>query len=237
MARYECVRLSSDIANKSRIIKFENALNQNLVDYLQENAWDDDTTSANAVYVVLDRNFDSEIVMYFALKSGMFSSPFSADIYEILDKLDQDVWDEMPANKVEALKYLKSFIEAAETNSEVNKVADTKPGVELSQFCINLAYRKKMQDLGINTKGIGAYIFHSEIYPIVQLVKEYVGCQFLYLFAADSSDNGTLIKYYRDMLGFSTLDDYDRKLTDDKEVIPIMPYYDYQCKFMFMPLC
>lgn len=93
-----------------------------------------------------------------------------------------------------------------------------------------------MMAQGINTKGIGAYIFHSEIYPIVQLVKEYVGCQFLYLFAADSSVDNSLIRYYRDVLGFSTLDDYDKRITNDQEVIPIMPYYDYQCKFMFMPL-
>lgn len=236
MARYECVRLTSDNANKDRILNFENSLNPNLEEYLKQYAWDDDITSANAVYVVLDNEMDKDIVMYFALKSGMFSSPFSSDIYELLDKMDEDTWEDMPENKAEALKYLSSFIEAAENNNEINKVADTKPGVELSQFCINLAYRKKMQDIGIDTKGIGAYIFHSEIYPIVQLVKEYVGCQFLYLFAADSSADGALISYYRDVLGFSTLDDYDKKITNDQEVIPIMPYYDYQCKFMFMPL-
>lgn len=236
MARYECVRLTSDEANKERILNFENQLNLNLVEYLKEDAWEDDVTSANAVYIVMDTENNKDIVMYFALKSGMFSSPFSPDIYELLDNLDEDVWSEMPGNKTDALKYLKSFIEAAENNSEINKVADTNPGVELSQFCINLAYRKKMLDKGIDTKGIGAYIFHSEIYPIVQLVKEYVGCQFLYLFAADSSEDDSLIRYYRDTLGFSTLDDYDKKLTNDQEVIPIMPYYDYKCKFMFMPL-
>lgn len=236
MARYECVRLSSDESNKNRILKFENSLNPNLVDYLKQDAWEDDLNAANAVYIVIDNENNSDIVMYFALKCGMFSSSFSSDIYDLLDNLDEDVWKQIPSNKAEALKYLKNFIEDAKNTNEINKVPDTNPGVELSQFCINLSYRKKMLDKGIDTKGIGAYFFHSEIYPIVQLIKEYVGCQFLYLFAADSSDDNSLINYYRNALGFSTLDDYDKKLTNDQDVIPIMPYYDYRCKFMFMPL-
>jgi hypothetical protein len=234
--KYCCKRLTDDESNKERVMSFRNEKNQSLVEYLQEYAWDDDLSGNNAVYVVLDTSNNNDTVLYFALKCGMISCPFTSDIYKLLDEKNEEIIASMPSDKVETLNYIKKFIYESEKNADVDKVAETLPGIELSQFCLNLAYRRERKLEGIDTKGLGAYFFHKEIFTIVSKVKSYVGCQFLYLFAADSSENQSLVSYYRDILGFTGLNEYDGSLTDDRDVIPIMPYYDYQCKFMLMPL-
>ena len=54
----------------------------------------------------------------------------------------------------------------------------------------------------------------------------------MYLFAADSSDDESLISYYRDKLSFSTVSEFDTSDIGERIVVPIMPLYDYQCEFM-----
>ncbi len=59
-----------------------------------------------------------------------------------------------------------------------------------------------------------------------------LGCRYMYLFAADDSEEKSLIKYYRDKLSFKTVSELDADEYDDSMVVPIMPFYDYTCEFM-----
>lgn len=54
-------------------------------------------------------------------------------------------------------------------------------------------------------------------------VKELLGIQYLFLFAADLSDYRTLIEYYMDRLGFNR----------DEERATVKPIYDLSCEFMY----
>ena len=236
MEKFKCERLSADICNKERIQSFRCERNINLEEYLLEEAWEEDESGRNAIYIILDKNHDDDVVMYFGLKCGMISCPFATDIYKLLDANNDTLLFNMPDDKLEALFYIKEFIDKADRESEINKVAETLSGIELSHFCVNSHYKRLRRNEGIDTSGMGEYFFYKEIYPIVELVRTYIGCKFLYLFAADGSDTQSLVRYYEDVLGFMNLNDYDKSLTDDREVVPIMPYYDYQCKFMLMPL-
>lgn len=49
------------------------------------------------------------------------------------------------------------------------------------------------------------------------------GCEYLFLFAADLTDDMNLVNYYREYLGF----------TDKSEHQVAMPLYDLTCKFMY----
>jgi hypothetical protein len=105
---------------------------------------------------------------------GKISCPFTSDIYKLLDEKNEEIIASMPSDKVETLNYIRKFIYESEKNADVDKVAETLPGIELSQFCLNLAYRRERKLEGIDTKGLGAYFFHKEIFPIVSRVKSYV---------------------------------------------------------------
>ena len=54
-------------------------------------------------------------------------------------------------------------------------------------------------------------------------VREFVGCEYLFLFAADISEYYTLLDYYRNQMGF----------VDEGERATAKPLYDLSCKFMY----
>ena len=51
---------------------------------------------------------------------------------------------------------------------------------------------------------------------------KYVGCQYLFLFAADKSREEKLVRYYENQLNFIKPD----------ELATAKPFYDFTCKFM-----
>lgn len=233
---YVCVRLSSDEANRERIKGFKNSGNPNLVEYLRTDAWEEDQSDWNAVYLIFSSDDESVPVLFFALKCGMISSPFPIDVLKLLNDEKEKIIREMPEDKLETLEYIKEFIQDAETNASVNKVASTIPGVELSHFCMNEAFKEKYEKIGIKTKGLGEFLFYNNIVPVLREIRERVGCRFMYLFAADASEDRSLIRYYREHLGFVTMEEFDVSILGNRDIVPIMPLYDYQCEFMIWSL-
>jgi hypothetical protein len=71
--------------------------------------------------------------------------------------------------------------------------------------------------------GLGAVVFWQFVVPIVLKVREYVGCEYLFLFAADDSTDLTLVRHYKNMMGF----------VDEGERATAKPLYDLSCKFMY----
>lgn len=224
------------IGIRGKLSIFSNEKNPHLVSYLKEDALNDDIEDITAVYLVLDSNHDDEIVLYFGLKCGMISLPFPSEVLKLFDDEKEELLKNMPEDKLEVLDYIRLFIQDAEQKHDINKVARTIQGIELSHFCINQQYRENRDKENDNTKGIGEYLFYEVIMPIVYGVKDHVGCKFLYLFAADSSDDLRLIRNYREHLGFMSVEEFDANDFGVSDVIPIMPFYDYTCEFMIMPL-
>lgn len=109
----------------------------------------------------------------------------------------------------------------------IELVPETASGIEISHFAVNDAYR----DSHNNAKGIGEYLYPAFIYPIIKKVSRSIGVKIVYLYAADTSENGDtesgkrLVNYYKDVFGF--VEDNSR------EYRPITPYYDSGCIFMY----
>ena len=68
---------------------------------------------------------------------------------------------------------------------------------------------------------LGSIIFWKFIIPKVKYLLEIVGCEYIFLFAADLSEDESLVNYYRE-LGF----------TDSLVHHVAIPLYELACKFM-----
>lgn len=94
-------------------------------------------------------------------------------------------------------------------------------GVELMHFCANDEYRTIWPLIDI--KPLGAVVFWQFVVPIVLDTIKLVGCEYLYLFAADLTEDELLVRYYSEYLGFA----------EKAEHQVAMPLYDLACKFMY----
>ena len=99
---------------------------------------------------------------------------------------------------------------------------DSLPGIEISNFAINKAFREKYP----TTKGIDKVIFESIIKPIIKQASEIVGIRMIYIFALPIEK---LIGYYNDKLEFSRL----HEIEEEKMHNRIRPEYDKDCIFMY----
>lgn len=109
----------------------------------------------------------------------------------------------------------------AEGNEKISRVSKTYPGVELVHFCTNDNSKKIWESYGLG-HSLGEVIFWKKIVPKFFEVQGIVGCEYAFLFAADLSEDRTLINYY----------DVSLKFKIDVEVGTNKPFYDFTCAFM-----
>ena len=101
---------------------------------------------------------------------------------------------------------------------------NTFSGVEIVHFCANdnPSCREWWKALNM-PRSLGHIVFYKFIVPLItDSIQPLIGCQYTYLFAADSTRDGTLISYYENRLGFIC--------TEDRKTIK--PMYDNGCRFM-----
>lgn len=248
IASLQCERLASNENNLRLIDSFYNSRNVNLTDALLNEAYQEDENGQIAYYLIKDS--DDKILFYFSLKCGqLFDKFFNTKRFEELHKLynsllekrnEKDISD---ADKkaidslLEAINTRKGFLKSdiskiARKNKtiedfeksikdETEKVGATFAGVEIVHFCVNEENISIWESYNLPQK-IGVVVFWYFIVPIVLKVKELIGCQYIYLFAADYSEDENLINYYKNLLRFE--ESSDRSTT--------MPLYDLTCKFL-----
>lgn len=211
MINYEIKRFKDSKLSSEELKKFENPRNPILVKYLQNNAIKDDIENTNAVFIVIDTE-TNEIAFYYALKTCSIA----------------DFTDEI---KFERLKEEIERQEKAKQkgNQIKNKIMlpDMIPCIELSIFCKNYNYSKfdVFTNIGVS---FGEFIFHKQIIPHVKHIQQFTGFSHLCLYAADSTEEKTLVKYYKNKLGFNSL--------NNNLIIPIQPSFDFKCTFLYMPI-
>ena len=105
--------------------------------------------------------------------------------------------------------------------SNIVRTKHTMAGVELVHFCVHDPAVKKWKTSVLGSQSLGRTLFWKFVVPVIQDVRNLVGCEYLYLFAADAKKYGTLVNYYK-TLGFEIRED----LTVSK------PEYDFCCYFM-----
>lgn len=112
-----------------------------------------------------------------------------------------------------------------EPTDHLKRVGKTFAGIEIVHFCANDACRMLWDEFHFQQK-MGAVIFWHFVVPKICEAKKLIGCQYLFLFAADLTPDELLINYYETFLGFHS----------SNERGTAIPFYDYACKFMYQEI-
>ncbi len=112
--------------------------------------------------------------------------------------------------------------EVADSENFIIRVGETLPGVELIHFCANDKAREFWKSLNIRHPMGEVLFWHFIISKIIEIQRT-AGCKYLYLFAADNTEDRTLVNYYNVSL----------KFVKPKGVVGTnKPFYDFCCVFM-----
>jgi hypothetical protein len=243
-----CERLSSDENNLRIVEDFYNTRNETLANTLKNEAYGDDVDNRLAYYLVKDS--EQNILFYFSLKCGMLYDRFIEGeglakiraFFSFLSKLKQS-----PDIDVDQVKSIDAILESIRAKKGLKKaqvmdllhgmvamneietlfgdeqktVGKTFSGIEIVHFCANDGCRDKWEKLGLGNK-LGAVVFWHFIVPRVLKVLAEVGCEYLFLFAADLTSDEHLVNYYRTYMHFE----------DSSEHGAAVPLYDLTCKMM-----
>lgn len=245
----KCERLSSKPENFSLIDDFYNTRNNSLVDTLQGDAYGDDENNRIAYYIV--KTVDDKILFFFSLKCGLLYDEFIEgdrlkEIQSFYDTILRMSLDE--TQSVENKKAIASILESVRSKKGIKKedVArvlhlsvdsdefskifgknlKTFPGVELVHFCANDAHREVWDGYGL-PQNLGTTVFWYFIVPKILEMLKIVGCEYVFLFAADLTPYEELIRYYSDQLKFEKADEH----------CVAIPMYDFTCQFMSQKTC
>ena len=249
LASLRCVRLSSDENNLRLVDSFVNYRNDSIACVLRNEAFEEDESGHVAYYVV--KNEFGDILFFFSLKNGMLydqhldekTIKLLKQLYEYLEELDADaglsesdkIIVEAVKEKVRSRKGLtKTELEHIpkknvkiledlehELNKNITHVGRTYSGVELVHFCANNTMNDEWEEYGL-PQARGTIVFWQYVVPVIMEVRKHVGCEYLFLFAADVSRDLSLERYYK-TLGF----------VDEGEKATAKPLYDLSCKFMY----
>ena len=248
-----CERLSRNSSNMREIDSFFNSKNEKLVERLLNEAYSEDEKDQIAYYLVKDK--DGHILFYFSLKCGqLYDRHLDFNLYKLLVDLydgllkmkkesDTTPEDAVVIDKVlEEIRSRKGIIKADLKriskknksiedfeklfNDEQEKVGETFSGVEIVQFCSNEDGSKYWEQFRMNQK-LGVVVFWHFIVPKVLSLMEIVGCQYIFLFAADDSEDEDLVNYYKTWLKFES----------SQERSAATPVYDLTCKFRYQDTC
>lgn len=173
------------------------------------------TQSFNNVQQVLDEleqiGTREEAIEYLeeVRTSGMFPMPMSRR--ELMDHFRQ----------VKEDKHWLRKEKKADPNDKIVRVDMAFPAVELVHFCVNDRVRDEWKKLGLG-HAMGETLFWQFVLPKMLEISSLAGCEYAYLFAADSSKDCTLVRYYEDVLHFER----------STVLGGIKPQYDYLCTFM-----
>lgn len=237
---FKCIRLSkSEDKDIIRIVdNFSNPRNENLENFIKNEAFDHDRLGKVACYVIIDD--DKDILCYFALKSGLLFQGFKEwydlenykKIKAYLFKSNDSVKPEILKKKIRTLskkikqsresvrRRLGAFIDGFSVHKPVSL---SFPAIELSHFCVNEDYRGKWKNLGLGERNrIGLTLFWHYIFQKILDASDVIGSEYVYLFAADCSGDRFLVNHYKDFMGFR----------EDLDVLAIQPIYDISCTFL-----
>lgn len=106
-------------------------------------------------------------------------------------------------------------------NKHIIRVNHTHSGIELVHICVNESARDYWKQFNM-PQTLGTAIYWHFIIPLVDKVRKFVGCKYLFLFAADATEDGTLINYYNVSLHLDRPEDIGTN----------KPTYDLNCVFM-----
>lgn len=268
------VPLTSSKRNQLDIQKFSaNKQGKGLEKYLKECAWEEDINGGTKVYLVKDRR-TGVIVFFFALQAGLLYKAIGDDDFKLTEQEQEIVslcveyqlnpddsnptmeevfgwYDDASFDKERLAGIIESRVniklavkeDQKDTDEGINimRVMKTFPGIVLTQFCKNEEYSLPEKLLF----PLGFYVFWEIVVDQVMYISSLLGCQYLYLFAADNTSSDTNISSSMDFL-YGDLDENDDnsivqkyklveyyknelKFEDIQGMTILKPYYDFSC--------
>ncbi len=245
-------RLSSSEINLRLVGDFYNPKSDSLTNKIQSDAYEEDENGSVAYYII--KNPEGGILFYFSLKCGqLYEKLIEKEQLSLIKNLFQyfDEIEKEESTSEEDRKLIKEIRESVRTSKGISKeelekiqkkdnkavsdienmftdnlqrVGQTFAGVEIVQFCANENYRKFFDSLGFFPH-FGAVVFWHFLVPKILEVRKHIGCKYLFLFAADTSDDESLIRYYRTL-----------HFTDAVGHVAVIPLYDWTCRFMYQEI-
>ncbi len=228
---------------------FFNSRNPSLVQTLQNEAWEEDADSSIAYYLIKDSN--DNILFFFSLKNGsLYDQHLDTHTLQLLKELNQFVQESLQNSDLtdEEKGVFSSFQEKIRTQKGISKVdldklpkkkdklfedlekelsksvthvGKTYSAIELVHFCSNNACDELWDGYNLPYERGVIFFWHFIVRKILE-AKSILGIQYLFLFAADLSDDGRLIAYYEDL-----------NFIRDEERATAKPIYDLTCEFMY----
>ena len=143
--------------------------------------------------------------------------------YQISDKISFEDIENIVAKKKWKKKLLTQLVDdkRIEDNNKILRVLSTQSAIELVHFCTNDNMKSKWNTYNMGHP-MGETLFWKFIAPKFFDVQSIVGCEYAFLFAADLSEEGSLVNYYDVSLKFQTRLDIGTN----------KPFYDFCCDFM-----
>lgn len=213
---------------------------------------DDEFKRHLASYLVLAP--DNTVLMFFSLRCGeLFEKVDDKKIetartaYKALQTLYRNSQNPVEEERNQAIEILRHIAESGLTIDEILNLVDEKkdyfadegkepnelvsrvskvfPGVELKFYGINDAGRKYWKTTGLHHK-MGLTLYWKFIVPKLEELQDIVGCQYMYLFAADKEADGHLVTYYRTALHINA----NHFLSSNK------PQFDYSSVFLYQEI-
>lgn len=175
--------------------------------------------------------------MLYAAATGHRAEDWAKEVVEKMkanDKKPKEIEEEFAGRyKVNVMKQLSYAEDVILEGDKIHRTQENHAAVELVHFCAfdnrrdmwfmltGNPVEKKWKKMGMSAQTVGKVVFWNFVVPIIRGVRDLVGCEYLYLFAADQDKYGGLVKYY-EKLGF--------ELREDLGVNK--PEYDFGCRFM-----
>lgn len=161
---------------------------------------------------------------YVESKEEIVVEEWAKDVVEkqiVNDNLTEKAWLSIVRRVCKNQARIDQF--KAEMELEKDNIIRTKKtfaSVELVHFCAHAPAREKWKTLNMG-QSLGKTLFWHFIEPKIREIRELVGCEYIYLFAADDDRDGKLCNLYKE-LGFDFRD----------EIYVTKPAYDFCCYFM-----
>lgn len=245
-------RLSSSDINLRLVGDFSNPKSDSLTNKIQSDAYEEDENGSVAYYII--KNSAGGILFYFSLKCGqLYDKLIEKEKLRLIKNLFKyfDQIEKEESTSEEDRRLIKEIRESVRASKGISKaelekiqkkdnkavtdienlftenlqrVGRTFAGVEIVQFCANENYREFFDSLGFFPH-FGAIVFWHFLVPKILEVRKFIGCQYLFLFAADTSEDESLIRYYRTL-----------NFTDEGGHGAVIPLYDWTCRFMYQEI-
>lgn len=246
-----CQRISNDGANRAVIEKFLNYKNPNLPFALKNGWNEDKKDKVAYYIVREPGEDGEPLLFFSLrcgeiaiplnlakLRTAMENSEALLSAAYGMDAPDwaKEIVEKRKVNGILPVKKIREFRQRHRRNQEkwalyteeirlegenIIRTKQTLAGVELVHFCVHSPAAEKWKAMGMEPQGIGRTMFWNFVVPVIQQVRELVGCEYVYLFAADEKKSGHLVGYYKSM-GFEIRED----------LCVSKPEYDFCCYFM-----